>query len=143
MGTPLVDVTSHVEQLRQLAGRIYHAVEAYAHGEVADTNEIVKQCQILQHRAEDPEVFAARLRYQPLDLCALMIAVEGGMLQALTSRGEEETTADQLEEITNRPKSDIGESGQAKSPYRNRVWGIRLIRLISSHAAPSDGDWSM
>jgi len=37
-----------------------------------------------------------------------MIAVEGGMLQALVSRGDEETTASQLAEMTNRPKIDIG-----------------------------------
>lgn len=108
MAIPLVDVSSPVEQLRLLVGRIYHAVEAYAHGEATDTTEIVTQCQILEHRAESPEAFAARIRYQPLDLCALMIAVEGGTLQALASRGEEETTADMLHEMTNRPKGDIG-----------------------------------
>lgn len=100
---------SHAEQLRQLAARIHRAVEAYASGDAADTNEIVRQCEILQHRAESPEVFAARLRYQPLDLCALMIAVEGGTLQALAERSEQETTADELAEITNRLKDNIGE----------------------------------
>jgi hypothetical protein len=38
-----------------------------------------------------------------------MIAVEGGILQALSSRGDE-TTADQLSELTNRPKLHIGKS---------------------------------
>ncbi|KAL2020281.1 hypothetical protein VTK56DRAFT_8605 [Thermocarpiscus australiensis] len=102
-----VKLPSHAEQLRQLAARIHRAVEAYANGDATDTNEIVRDCEILQHRAESPEVFAARLRYQPLDLCALMIAVEGGMLQALAGRAEEETTADELAELTNRPKDDI------------------------------------
>lgn len=38
-----------------------------------------------------------------------MIAVEGGILQALSSRGDE-TTADQLAELTSRPKLHIGKS---------------------------------
>ncbi|KAK4235619.1 S-adenosyl-L-methionine-dependent methyltransferase [Achaetomium macrosporum] len=105
MGT--AQAPSRVEELRQLAARIQGAVEAYAHGKVADTHEIVRQCQTLQHRAESPETFAERLRYQPLDLCALMIAVEGGMLQALASRGDEEVTADELAEMAKRPKLHI------------------------------------
>jgi hypothetical protein len=40
-----------------------------------------------------------------------MIAVEGGFLQELSKRSDE-TTADQLAELTNRPKLHIG-----KIPY--------------------------
>lgn len=36
-----------------------------------------------------------------------MIAVEGGILQSLSSRGDD-TTAEQLAELTNRPKLHIG-----------------------------------
>lgn len=52
------------EELRSLIKRLNFAVEAYSGGHVHDTNEIVKQCQHMLHRAETPEVFAERLRYQ-------------------------------------------------------------------------------
>jgi len=52
------------EELRHLATQISNAVEAYAQGKSNDSNDVVKQCQVLLHRAESPEVFAERLRYQ-------------------------------------------------------------------------------
>ncbi|KUL89690.1 hypothetical protein ZTR_00470 [Talaromyces verruculosus] len=94
------------DELRNLAAKIQDAVEIYAQGKAKNSSDIIKLCQDLQYRSESPEVFAERLRYQPLDICALMIAVEGGILQALSSRGDD-TTADQLAELTNCPKLHI------------------------------------
>lgn len=99
---------SHADQLRKLAEQIHSAVEASSNGETDNTNDIVRQCHTMQYRAESPEVFAARIRHQPLDLLALMIAVEGGMLHALAHRDDQETSAYKLAELTSRPKSHIG-----------------------------------
>lgn len=100
--------TPGVDELRRLATQIVVAVEQYATGQTDDTSEIVRKCHDMHYTAESPEVFAARLRYQPLDLCALMIALECGMLQALTDRGSEETSAELIAKITNKPRSYIG-----------------------------------
>ncbi|KAF3391012.1 Demethylsterigmatocystin 6-O-methyltransferase [Talaromyces pinophilus] len=103
------------DELRNLAAKIQDAVENYAQGKAKNSSDIIKLCQDLQYRSESPEVFAERLRYQPLDICALMIAVEGGILQALSSRGDD-TTADQLAELTNRPRLHI----------------VRVLRLLTA-----------
>ena len=95
--------TVRVDELRRLAAQIVVAVEKYAAGESDDTSDIVRQCHDMHYTAESPEVFAARLRYQPLDLCALMIALECGILQALTDQGAEEASADMIAKITQRP----------------------------------------
>jgi hypothetical protein len=55
---------TRVEELRRLAARISNAVEAYAEGKTENTNDIARQCHVMHHRAESPEVFAERLRYQ-------------------------------------------------------------------------------
>ena len=55
---------THVAELRGLLARINEAVEDYAQDKTDSSNNVVKQTQILQHRAESPEVFAERLRYQ-------------------------------------------------------------------------------
>lgn len=102
--------TPGVGELRRLAAQIVVAVEKYASGQTDDTSKIVRKCHDTHYTAESPDAFVARLRYQPLDLCALMIALECGILQALTDRGSEETSAELFAKITKRPKSYIGKS---------------------------------
>ncbi|KAI0403139.1 S-adenosyl-L-methionine-dependent methyltransferase [Xylaria palmicola] len=99
--------TKQVQKLQSLGAQIQQAIRDYTEGKTQNTNEIVKQCQSLQFCAESPEVFAERLRYQPLSICALMIAAEGGMLEALVGRGEDGASADQLAQLSKRPKLDI------------------------------------
>jgi hypothetical protein len=62
-GTPRPP-TIDIQELRHLATQISNAVEEYAQGKTESPNEIVKQCHTLHHRAESPEDFAERLRYQ-------------------------------------------------------------------------------
>ncbi|KAE8552342.1 hypothetical protein EYB25_006236 [Talaromyces marneffei] len=77
---------THKDELRNLAAKIQHAVENYTQGKDKNSSDVIKLCQDLQHRSESPEVFTERLT----DI----------------SRGDE-TTADQLAELTDRPKLHI------------------------------------
>ena len=64
-----------------------------------------------------------------------MIAVEGGMLQTLSSRGDEETSADQLAELTNRPKLDIGKrlfGPMKRARESDSSSAVRALRLLTA-----------
>ncbi|KAK8055193.1 hypothetical protein PG993_000420 [Apiospora rasikravindrae] len=108
-----------IAELQALGAQVQQAIADYAVGKTQDTNDIARRCHLLAHRAEAPEVFAERLRYQPLSICALMIAIEGGMLQALASSPEANISAEQLAQITRRHKLDI----------------VRTLRLLSALGA--------
>lgn len=122
-------------QVASILADIQEEVEQRANGDQTATLRLLKSLDEMRMAVEPPHLRLTRIRFEPLQNMCQLMAIEMGLLEAVTKRKGQSITAGTLSKELGRPESLIGKL--------NDSFKVSKLKQASANHATFDSKWSL